>query len=198
MTGGDHGSRSAGLQAVNWKALPPPKDDGGADHLAGMALPDFSLPASDGTAVNLAELPGVAVIYAYPMTATPGVALPDGWDMIPGARGCTPQACAFRDHAAALAELGVRPLFGVSTPSTAAQAEAVYRLHLPFLLLSDEALQLADARRLPVMEVEGRAMLRRLTRIASDGIMRAAQYPVFPPDTAPAAVRGWLEEHPAG
>ena len=164
----------------------------------GITLPDFELPASDGTAVNLSQLPGRAVIYAYPMTATPGVALPDGWDMIPGARGCTPQACAFRDHAADLAELGVKHLFGVSTQTTAEQAEVVYRLHLPFRLLSDAALRLADALRLPVMEVEGRPMLRRLTLIASDGIIRAAQYPVFPPDTAPASVRAWLEQHPAG
>lgn len=184
------------LNAVDWSRLPQPKDDGGADHLVGLALPDLELAASDGTAVRLSALDSWAVIYAYPMTATPGVALPDGWDGIPGARGCTPQACSFRDHAAELSRLGVKHLFGVSTQTTSAQAEIVERLHLPFRLISDAALMLANALRLPVMDVAGQPMLRRLTIIARDGKIAAVNYPVFPPDRAPAQVIAWFEGRP--
>jgi len=117
--------------------LPVPQDDGAARHLAGLRLPAMALPATDGAQVDLAALAGRTVVYIYPRTGRPGTALPDGWDAIPGARGCTPQSCSFRDHFAELKALGVANLFGLSTQDTAYQREAVERLHLPFAILSD-------------------------------------------------------------
>ncbi len=132
------------LHAVDWSALPPPMDDGGARHLAGLRLPSLPLPATDGSTVDLGALPGRTVVYAYPMTGRPDRALPEGWDQIPGARGCTPQSCAFRDHAAELRRLGAAHLFGLSTQGTEYQREVAERLHLGFPLLSDAGL--ADGR----------------------------------------------------
>ena len=180
------------LTEVDWSALPAPEDDGAAAHLAGRALPALALPASDGRMVDLSALAGLAIVYAYPMTARPGHALPEGWDAIPGARGCTPQACAFRDHLADLRAAGVDHLYGLSTQETAWQAEAAGRLHLPFALLSDSGLALTRALALPTMTVEGRTLTRRLTLAIRAGRIVRAFYPVFPPDAAPAEVRDWL------
>lgn len=182
------------LHRVDWAALPAPQDDGGADHLTGAALPPIPLPATDGRAIDLSAQLGLAVIYAYPMTGRPDAPLPEGWDMIPGARGCTPQACDFRDHAAALRERGAAHLFGLSTQETAYQAEATARLHLPFPLLSDAALAFSDALRLPRFETAGMTLLKRLTLIARDGVVVRVFYPVFPPDQAAAAVIDWLDD----
>jgi len=162
--------------------LPVPLDDGGADHLLGLTLPPLSLAATAGSSVDLGALSGLTVLYFYPRTGRPDEPLPEGWDMIPGARGCTPQSCAFRDDFAELQALGVSAIFGVSTQTTAYQAEAATRLHLPFSLLSDADRKLADALRLPMMEVASMILYRRLTLIVEGGRIVKVFYPVFPPD----------------
>jgi peroxiredoxin len=172
--------------------LPAPQDDGGARHLTGRRLPDLALAATDGTKVNLATLKGRAVVYIYPRTGRPGQALPPGWDGIPGARGCTPQSCAFRDHHAEMKGLGVAHLFGLSTQDTAYQQEAVERLHLPFQILSDEHLAFTRALDLPTFEVAGMTLLKRMALIIDDGVITKAFYPVFPPDQNAADVVAWL------
>ena len=164
--------------------LPVPEDDGGADHLAGMALPPVSLRATDGTSVRLDELEGRTVVFAYPRTGRPGEASPGGddeWDAIPGARGCTPQACSFRDAYARFAAADTRVL-GLSTQDTGYQQEATERLQLPYPLLSDERLELATALRLPTFEVDGMTLLKRLTLFLRDGAIESVIYRVFPPN----------------
>jgi peroxiredoxin len=164
--------------------LPAPEDDGGADHLAGMALPPVALRATDGAGVRLDELQGRTVVFAYPRTGRPGEPSPGGddeWDAIPGARGCTPQACSFRDEYARFAAAHTR-VFGLSTQDTAYQQEAAERLHLPYSLLSDERLELATALDLPTFEVDGMTLLKRLTLFLRDGAIESVIYPVFPPN----------------
>src|SRR5256714_136390 len=148
--------------------LPVPQDDGAASHLTGAALPDLALRATDGTDVNLARVAGRAVVYLYPRTGRPGQPLPDGWDGIPGARGCTPQSCGFRDHFAELKRLGAAQLFGLSTQATDYQREAVERLHLPFAILSDANLRLTRALNLPTFEVAGMILLKRMAWVVDD------------------------------
>jgi peroxiredoxin len=174
--------------------IPAPQDDGAARHLAGAKLPDLVLPATDGTPVNLSRLSGRTVIYIYPRTGVPGVDPPTGWDQIPGARGCTPQSCAFRDHFGELARLGVVHLYGLSTQDTAYQREAATRLHLPFALLSDEGLALARALKLPTFSVAGMTLLKRMALVVDDGQITKAFYPVFPPDKSAAEVVAWIQE----
>ena len=162
--------------------LPVPEDDGAADSLPGSRLPSVSLRATDGTEVTLAELPGRSVVFAYPHTGKPGESSLGGdefWDAIPGARGCTPQACAIRDSHARFEALGVR-VFGLSTQSPEDQREAAERLHLPYPLLSDPGAALG----LPTFEVEGVTLYKRITLIARDGVIEDAIYPVFPPNEA--------------
>ena len=164
--------------------LPVPQDDGAADHLAGSAVPPIALPATDGTSVLLDALEGRTVVFAYPRTGRPGESAPGGdesWNAIPGARGCTPQACSFRDEHARFAAAGAR-VFGLSTQDTAYQQEAAQRLHLPYPLLSDERLELATALGLPTFDVDGMTMLKRLTLFLRDGVIESVIYPVFPPD----------------
>ena len=180
------------LLAVDWTQFPTPVDDGAAKDLPGLNLPSIILPATDGRAIDLSAIRGTTVVYAYPMTGQPGVALPEGWDMIPGARGCTPQSCAFRDHFAELKALGAEELFGLSTQSTAYQREAAERLHLPFALLSDDKLRFAEALRLPVFEAAGMRLLKRLTMIIRGGRIAHVFYPVFPPDRSASDVIDWL------
>jgi peroxiredoxin len=172
--------------------LPAPEDDGAARHLAGLRLPSIALAATGGAEVDLARLAGLTVVYIYPRTGRPGVAPPDGWDAIPGARGCTPQSCSFRDHFAELKALGVAHLFGLSTQDTDYQSEAVDRLHLPFPILSDAGLLLTRALDLPVFEVAGTTLLKRMVLIVDDGVIAKVFYPVFPPDESAAVVVGWL------
>jgi peroxiredoxin len=172
--------------------LPVPQDDGAAVHLTDMALPDIALAATDGGSVNLSKLAGRTVVYVYPRTGRPGQALPTGWDSIPGARGCTPQSCGFRDHFAELKALGVGTLFGLSTQDTDYQHEAVERLHLPFVLLSDAALSLTRAMRLPTFEVDGMTLIKRMAWVVDGGVLTKVFYPVFPPDESAAQVIRWL------
>jgi peroxiredoxin len=176
--------------------IPIPQDDGAARHLAGAKLPDLDLvlPATDGTSVNLSRLSRRTVIYIYPRTGVPGVDPPTGWDQIPGARGCTPQSCAFRDHFGELARLGVAHLYGLSTQDTAYQREAATRLHLPFALLSDEKLALAKALKLPTFSVAGMTLLKRMALVVDDGQITKVFYPVFPPDKSAAEVIAWIQE----
>ena len=175
------------------EGLPAPVDDGAADGLPGTVLPSVSLPSTSGEPVDLSALSGTTVVYCYPMTGRPGQPLPRGWDEIPGARGCTPQSCAFRDHHAPLRALGAR-VFGLSTQSTAYQREAAERLHLPFALLSDEELRFARALDLPAFEADGMTLVRRLTLVVEEGRIEKVFYPVFPPDENAERVLGWLSE----
>lgn len=173
------------------KNLPVPEDDGACDHLPGMRLPQVTLPSTAGAPVDLSELSGWTVVYCYPLTGRPGYELPAGWDDIPGARGCTPQSCAFRDHHAELQALGAR-VFGLSAQDTDYQREAKGRLRLPFDLLSDEKLDFAAALELPTFEVEGMELIRRLTLIIRDGVIEHVFYPVFPPDKNAEEVIEWF------
>ena len=149
--------------------LPIPEDDGAASHLTGMRMPDIPLPSTAGGAVVLSQLPGRTVVYAYPRTAVPGQpSLDERWDMIPGARGCTPESCAFRDHHEELRDAGAR-VFGLSTQDTAFQREAVDRLHLPFHLLGDGRLELTRALRLPTIVVADVTLMKRFTLVLRNG-----------------------------
>ena len=190
------GTQQPNLTAVDWSKIPPPADDGAMAHLIGSHLPAVALDATDGTVVTLATLPGRVVVYGYPMTGQPGVALPDGWDDVPGARGCTPQSCAFRDHHAELIAAGATRTFGLSTQDTAYQKEAATRLHLPFPVLSDARLAFAHAARLPTMEVHGRTLLKRFALVIDDGVVTKVFYPVFPPDRNAGDVLAWLSANP--
>ena len=185
------------LHSVDWSKIPAPEDDGAARHLVGCDLPPLALAASDGTEVELASLRGLTVLYAYPMTGRPGEDLPEGWDMIPGARGCTPQACTFRDHFAELRSLGVEHLFGLSTQDQEYQLEAANRLHLPFPLLSDHELLLASSLPLPTFEAAGMRLMKRLTLVIQNGRILHVFYPVFPPDRSAQDVIDWLNSRHA-
>jgi len=176
------------------KDLPRPVDDGAAAHLQGMKLPDVALRATDDSIVNLGAISGRVVIYVYPMTGRPGMPLPEGWNGIPGARGCTPQSCAFRDHYSELGALKTA-VFGLSTQPTDYQKEARERLHLPFELLSDSGRRLKDLLRLPTFEVAGMELYKRLTLIAEGRKILKVFYPVFPPDQNAAEVLDWLRQN---
>ena len=182
------------LTSVDWTTIPAPRDDGGAAHLTGLAVPSVGLPATSGGTVDLSTLSGLAVVYIYPMTGRPDRALPDDWDATPGARGCTPQSCAYRDHFADLQARGVAHLYGLSTQTTDWQSEAVTRLHLPYALLSDADLTLTRALNLPTFESEGQTLLKRCTLILRDGVIARVHYPVFPPDQDAARVIAWLDD----
>jgi peroxiredoxin len=171
--------------------LPVPIDDGAAAHLPGLLLPDLDLPSTDGKTVNLAHLDGRWVIYVYPMTGRPGVPLPSGWDEIPGARGCTPQSCSFRDLYTELQALNVR-VVGLSSQTTDYQREARDRLHLPFELLSDTALRLKTELQLPTFSAGVMELFKRLTLIVHDRRIEKVFYPVFPPDRNAEEVLAWL------
>ncbi|MCJ2104981.1 peroxiredoxin [Methylobacterium sp. E-041] len=174
--------------------LPAPIDDGAAAHLTGMRLPDVSLAATDGTRVSLAKLAGRTVVFAYPRTGEPGQPnLVADWDAIPGARGCTPQACGFRDLHDDLKARGVAQVHGLSTQTGAYQREVATRLQLPFTLLSDASRAFAMAARLPTFEAAGTILLRRLSLVVDDGVVTKVFYPVFPPDRSAADILAWLD-----
>src|SRR5271169_6670035 len=192
MMGVSSESISNSIATPDWSTIPAPQNDGAARHLIGMHLPRVPLPATDGTTTDLSSLPGLVVVYAYPRTGIPGIDNPPGWDLIPGARGCTPQSWAFRDHFAELKALGVNRLFGLSSQDTAYQREAADRLHLPFPILSDEHLTLTGALRLPTFQTSGMTLLKRLTLVILDGKIEYVFYPVFPPDRNASDVIAWL------
>jgi peroxiredoxin len=179
--------------AFDYRTLPPdlpvPVDDGAADHLLGAALPELT-PASTQGPIGLRQ-PGRLVLYVYPRTGVPGQPLPDGWDAIPGARGCTPQSCAFRDHEADLRALGAR-VVGMSAQTLDEQREFAAREHIPYPLIADPELRLAAALGLPTFAVEGMRLYRRITLVARDGRIEHVFYPVFPPDRNAADVVAWL------
>ena len=173
--------------------LPAPEDDGAADHLPGTHVPHVVLPSTRGGEVALDELgAGRTVLYIYPMTGQPGVDLPEGWNAIPGARGCTPETCGFRHHHADLRAAGAAAVYGLSSQTTAYQAELAKRLELPFEVLSDTGLELAEALGLPTFTVGGDRLYKRLTLIVSDGRIEHVFYPIFPPDEHAAQVLEWL------
>jgi peroxiredoxin len=173
------------------KDLPVPVDDGACDHLAGMSVPSILLRSTSGRWVDLGVVRGRTVLYCYPRTGKPDVEPPQGWNEIPGARGCTPQSCAFRDHFKELQSLGAQ-VFGLSAQSSADQREAAERLHLPFELLSDAKLDFAKALRLPTFRVESMTLIKRLTMIIRDARIEKVFYPVFPPDRNAEEVARWL------
>jgi peroxiredoxin len=175
------------------KDLPVPQDDGACAHLAGIKLPKLALAATGGKAVDFSALRGTTVVYIYPRTGRPDEESPPGWNAIPGARGCTPQSCAFRDHYQELKRAGASRVYGLSAQSTADQREAKERLHLPFELLSDEKLEFARALKLPTFDVAGMRLIKRITLIARDGRIEKVFYPVFPPDRNAADVLAYLK-----
>ena len=161
--------------------LPAPIDDGAAKHLIGLSLPAVTLPSTAGSFIAMSKLNGITVTYCYPMTGQPDVPLPEGWDAIPGARGCTPQSCSYRDHYAELKALGAE-VYGLSTQTTEYQQEMVNRLHLPFSVLSDHSLAFARELNLPTFQVSGMTLLKRLTLICNGNRIEHVNYPVFPSD----------------
>jgi peroxiredoxin len=176
--------------------LPVPIDDGACAHLAGQPVPAIALPSTAGREVVLAKTGRPrTVVYAYPRTGEPDKPSPEGWDMIPGARGCTPQSCSFRDHHQELLDLGAE-VFGLSSQTIAYQQEMAARLHLPFEVLSDAELRFANALRLPTFEVAGMTLIKRLTLILRDGRVEHVFYPVFPPDRSAEDTIAWLRAHP--
>jgi len=178
--------------------LPAPVDDGAADHLPGRELPALSLASTAGTDIDPRQASieaGTLVLYVYPRTGKPGEPLPPGWDEIPGARGCTPESCAFRDLSADIERLGAR-VHGLSAQSLADQHEFAERVQLPYAILSDPELELATALGLPTFEVAGMRLYKRLTLIARAGRIAHVFYPVFPPDRHAADVAAWLARKP--
>jgi peroxiredoxin len=177
--------------------LPVPEDDGATAQLTGMKVPHLEFSVTSGTAVRLDALGrGRTVIYIYPLTGRPGVDLPDDWDSIPGARGCTPEACAFRDHYQDLLAAGAESVFGLSSQETDYQREVVERLHLPFQMLSDPHRSLAQQLSLPTFETSGLTLYKRLTLIIRDGVIEHVFYPVFPPNEHAGQVLTWLQNNP--
>jgi peroxiredoxin len=185
------------LTDVDWSKIPVPSDDGAAAHLRGMTIPLVTLRATNDTSVTLSALEGRTVVFGYPRTGEPGkIGLVDDWDMIPGARGCTPQTCSFRDLFAELKAAGAAHVFGLSTQSNQYQTEMASRLHLPFPVLSDEALELTRALKLPTMSVAGLTLIKRLALIVDDARITHVFYPVFPPDRNAGDVLDWLKGNP--
>lgn len=180
--------------------LPVPGDDGAASHLPGRGMPPIALPSTLGSAMRVDVVPEGAerlVLYAYPRTGRPGeIPLTPEWDQIPGARGCTPESCGFRDHAAELQNAGAA-VAGLSTQTTTDQREAAMRLGLSFPLLSDASMTLTRALALPTFTVAGKTLLKRLTLVVRDGVVEHVFYPVFPPDTHASLVLQWLKEGPS-
>jgi peroxiredoxin len=176
--------------------LPVPQDDGACAHLAGLKMPQLALPTTAGSTVDFSTLIGRTIIFCYPKTGLPGKEPPASWNEIPGARGCTPQNCGFRDEYASLRRAGVKQLFGLSTQSSSYQREAAERLHLPYLLVSDEKLAFVHALNLPTFAFEGETLIKRLTLIVDDGVVTNVFYPVFPPDKSAADTLEWIKQHP--
>lgn len=178
------------------KDLPIPSDDGACDHLQNTKLPSIALPTTNDSLVDFASISGRVVIYLYPMTGRPDTALPDGWDEIPGARGCTPQSCSFRDHYSELRAFNTS-VYGLSTQSTEYQKEAATRLQLPFPLVSDNNLEFMKSLNIPIIKIEGMLLSKRVTLIANNGIIEKVFYPVFPPNENVNEVMAYLNANTA-
>ncbi|KAK4542818.1 hypothetical protein LTR36_006194 [Oleoguttula mirabilis] len=176
--------------------LPRPEDDGACNHLKGTTFPSLSLPSTAGDSVDPASLSGLSILFCYPRTGAPNENIPTEWNAIPGARGCTPQACSFRDASKDFSELGVSRIFGVSTQDTSYQQEIKERVQLPYQLLSDEKLEMVTALTLPTFEYQGKALIKRLTLAVEDGKIVRVWYPVFPPDKSASEVLEWLKRRP--
>jgi peroxiredoxin len=193
----DHRTTTKGRSVTDLNQLPPglpvPEDDGAASHLPGQPAPHLALRASSGQSITLDRLgPGRTVLYMYPLTGRPGTDLPEGWDNIPGARGCTPEACDFRDHYQDLLDAGASHVFGVSSQDGDYQQELIERLRLPFPMLSDPRLSLAGALGLPTFQAGGMTLYKRLTFVIRDAVIEHVFYPVFPPNEHAQQVLAWL------
>jgi peroxiredoxin len=185
------------LHDVDWNKIPAPQDDGAAAHLKGARIAPVALPATDGSSVTLADVPGRIVVFAYPRTGESGkISLVDDWDMIPGARGCTPQTCSFRDLIGELKAAGASRVFGLSTQDTDYQREMTERLHVPFPVLSDSKLEFTRAMNLPTMDVADLTLIKRLALVIDDATITHVFYPVFPPDRNAGDVLAWLKDNP--
>ncbi|KAF3019850.1 hypothetical protein E8E14_013404 [Neopestalotiopsis sp. 37M] len=184
------------MSNANFDNLPRPFDDGACDHLANLELPPIKLSPTDNpeSPIDISQLQGLTVIFCYPRSATAKEEIPPEWDAIPGARGCTPQACSFRDNSAALREHGVKHLYGVSTQPTAYQQEFKNRSHLPYELLSDDRLEFATALALPLFQYQGMKLIKRITLAIENGKIVKKWYPVFPPDQNVFEVLNWLKQ----
>ena len=182
----------------NYTELPPDLpilvDDGATNHLLGKRLPNIFLKSTRGDSIDLGSIKGKVVVYCYPMTGQPNVPLPEGWDQIPGARGCTPQSCSFRDHYQELKALGAE-VIGLSVQSTEYQKEMADRLHLPFPVVSDSNYEFQKAMSMPTFVVAGMTLLKRVTLIANDSVIEAVHYPIFPSDSDAAWVTDYLKRH---
>ncbi|TKA58184.1 hypothetical protein B0A55_11511 [Friedmanniomyces simplex] len=185
-------SATGGHAAPDWSGIPAPPDDGACNHLQGLQFPSLPIPSTSGQPVDLSTLPGLTILFIYPRSGAPGEQIPAEWDAIPGARGCTPQACSFRDASRDFAELGVDRILGCSTQDTAYQLELKERVHLPYELLSDEKLELVAALRLPTHEWRGKTLIKRMAMAVQEGRVVKVWYPVFPPDQSAAQVLEWL------
>jgi peroxiredoxin len=184
------------LLSVDWSSIPRPIDDGLADHLLDMEIPSIGLMATNDCIIDISKLVGIVVIYAYPRTGVPGASpIFNDWDTIPGARGCTPQSCSFRDYYEDLLKSGASYVFGLSTQDSLYQKEAVKRLHLPFDILSDKNLAFSRALKLPTFGTNEITLLKRITLIIKDGVINKVFYPVFPPDKNAEDVIAYLENN---
>jgi len=173
-------------------SLPVPEDDGACSHLQGTKFPSITLQATSGAKFDISMSPGLSLLFTYPRTGAPGENIPPEWDSIPGARGCSPQACSFRDLSKTLFSLGVSQIFGLSTQDTTYQREVKQRLHLPYDLLSDENLEFTKALNFPTFEWEGKKLVKRSVIAIKDGMIVKVWYPVFPPDASAKLVEEWL------
>lgn len=184
------------------EGLPVPHDDGAADHLEGMRVPSMRLSSTGGGEKDLSEISagGRVIVYCYPLTGAPGVDLPEDWDAIPGARGCTPEACSFRDHHEEIGELGAE-VFGLSSQTVGYQRDLVARLRLPFEVLSDSELEFAGKLGLPTFEVEEpvasqpTTLIKRITLVLRHGKVEKVFYPIFPPNEHADEVVAWLSRN---
>lgn len=175
--------------------IPVPQDDGACNHLTGKDFPSLEIPSTAGNVVDISSLSGVTILFCYPRTAAPDETVPDSWNEIPGARGCTPQACSFRDASKEFLELGVSHIFGASTQDTPYQQEVKQRVGLPYQLLSDESLALQKALNLPTFEWQGKKLIKRLSMVIEDGKILKVFYPVFPPSESANEVLKWMKNY---
>jgi peroxiredoxin len=174
-------------------ALPVPKDDGATNHLLNMALPSIVLQTTSNTKVDISTLSGLTILFTYPRTGGPSETIPDAWNAIPGARGCSPQACSFRDALSTLRSKGVSHIYGLSTQDTAYQQEAKERLHLSYDLLSDEGMEFVKGVKMPTFTWEGGELVKRSILAIEGGKVVKVWYPVFPSDASARLVDEWLD-----